>query len=109
LPKTSIKAQPGSMKALAYHPISSIEWNSSVILGTAVAMIILSYMFQQVLALLKVTGTREQKANLTNATRNTVAYTQARIVTNFSPLGYTVGSLVLSEAVAVVVSDIVAA
>ena len=104
-----MKAQEGSRNALPYHPISSIEWNSAVILGTAVAMIILSYKFQQVLASLKVTGAWEKKANLTNATRNTVAYIQARIVTSFSPLGYIVGSLVLSAAVAVVFSHISAA
>jgi hypothetical protein len=104
-----MKAQEGSKNALPYHPISSMEWNSSVILGTAVAMIILSYKFQQVLASLKVTGTWEEKANLTNATKNTVAYTQAKIVTSFSPLGYIVASFVLSGTVVLVFSDISAA
>lgn len=109
MPKTSMKAQAGSKNALAYHPISSIEWNSSVIFGTAVAMIILSYKFQQVSASLKVTRPWEEKADLTNATRNTVAYIQARIVTSFSPLGYSVESLVLSGAGSAVFSDISAA
>jgi hypothetical protein len=41
-PKRSCVAQPARTYALPYQPMSSIEWNSSVIFGIAVAMIILS-------------------------------------------------------------------
>jgi hypothetical protein len=49
---------------------------------------------------------RRYKEVHTKDTRNTVAYTQARIVTSFSPLGYGVGSLVLIISLAVVLPDV---
>jgi hypothetical protein len=49
---------------------------------------------------------RRYKEVHTKDTRNTVAYTHAKIVTSFRPLGYGVGPSVLSISLVVVLPDV---
>ena len=75
---------PVNMYALPYQPISSIEWNSLVMPGMAVAMIIRSCWGREC----EPSAADTSSPKLTNATRKIDAYMPMMIIQNLGDLGW---------------------